>query len=218
MGRETRETAEEAASRAGVTLGEWLDDVVANQAAKRALDSDERLEAIGARLDRLSRREDPQIDPARGVHLRDELADEARPRRALRQPNADGRQLVEELLEAAISKFEGRVAQTSERTTRALGSVATWIEHSRDRRREERESLDALGERLDSFEDRMNQLAHRLDAEEKARGEPQRVHSRVNIVEAVGQIARRREELDSRVSAPGDEHANTARRDLRRTA
>ena len=33
VGRETREIAEEAARRAGMSLGDWLDEVVAEQAA-----------------------------------------------------------------------------------------------------------------------------------------------------------------------------------------
>src|ERR1700678_3364180 len=60
VGRETRDAAEEAARRAGMSLGEWLDEVVAEQAADQGisvddLDEDDRLDAIGDRLSRLSR-------------------------------------------------------------------------------------------------------------------------------------------------------------------
>src|SRR5271156_1269191 len=62
VGRETREIAEEAARRAGMSLGDWLDEVVAEQAAEQGVsaddwDEDEKLEAIGDRLSELSRRD-----------------------------------------------------------------------------------------------------------------------------------------------------------------
>src|SRR5271155_5521178 len=60
VGRETRDIAEEAARRAGMSLGDWLDEVVAEQAADQGisvddLDEDDKLDAIGDRLSRLSR-------------------------------------------------------------------------------------------------------------------------------------------------------------------
>lgn len=237
MGRETRETAEEAARRAGMTLGEWLDEVVADQAADQGvdpedLDRDERLDAIGARLDRLSRRETPSIDRVRHRRASEEF-DDSRPRRSPRQPAAEDTRRAEELLEAAIAKFESRATQSDERTARALGSVASWIERSQDGRRD---ALDAVAERLDSIEERiaktqarlaaqasepaervekrieettrtlderMNELSRRIEASEKARVESARppTRPRLDVVDAVGQIARRREELSARASA-----------------
>src|SRR5271156_6910877 len=60
VGRETRDIAEEAARRAGMSLGDWLDEVVAEQAADQGisvddLNEDDKLDAIGDRLSRLSR-------------------------------------------------------------------------------------------------------------------------------------------------------------------
>src|SRR5271154_4249375 len=60
VGRETRDIAEEAARRAGMSLGDWLDEVVAEQAADQGvsvddLDEDDKLDAIGDRLSRLYR-------------------------------------------------------------------------------------------------------------------------------------------------------------------
>ena len=70
VGRETREAAEEAARRAGMSLGEWLDEVIADQAAEQGVnpedfDQEERLEAIGDRLSALSRRNDADFKPSR---------------------------------------------------------------------------------------------------------------------------------------------------------
>ena len=237
-----------------MTLGEWLDEVVADQAAEQGvdpddLDRDERLDAIGARLDRLSRREEPQIDRSRRRRHRDDLAEETRARRPSRQTSADDARLADELLEAAIGKFENRAAQSEERTARALGSVATWIERSHDGRREEREALDAVADRLDSIEERiaktqarlaaqavqptdkvekrieetarslderMNELARRIEAGEKARTEVPRpvVRPRLDVVDAVSQIARRREELDTRAAVSAGEPAKAGWRNF----
>ena len=237
-----------------MTLGEWLDEVVADQAAEQGvdpddLDRDERLDAIGARLDRLSRREEPQIDRSRRRRHRDDLAEETRARRPSRQTSADDARLADELLEAAIGKFENRAAQSEERTARALGSVATWIERSHDGRREEREALDAVADRLDSIEERiaktqarlaahaapptdkvekrieetarslderMNELARRIEAGEKARTEVPRpvVRPRLDVVDAVSQIARRREELDARAAVSAGEPAKAGWRNF----
>src|SRR5450631_2954562 len=91
VGRETRDTAEEAARRAGMSLGEWLDEVVADQAAEQGvdpadLDGEEKLDAIGARLDRLSRHEQSPI----GCSLRSGPGDDERyGPRAARQPQVE---------------------------------------------------------------------------------------------------------------------------------
>jgi localization factor PodJL len=59
---DAREAAKEAARRAGMTLGEWLNSVIADKAADMGVDADDvdedsRLEAITARLAKMSRRE-----------------------------------------------------------------------------------------------------------------------------------------------------------------
>src|SRR5271170_7557475 len=68
VGRETRDAAQEAARRAGMSLGEWLDEVIADQAAEQGVepedfDQDERLDAIGDRLSALSRDRDFRETP-----------------------------------------------------------------------------------------------------------------------------------------------------------
>ncbi len=59
---DAREAAKEAARRAGMTLGEWLNSVISDKAADMGVDADDvdedsRLEAITARLAKMSRRE-----------------------------------------------------------------------------------------------------------------------------------------------------------------
>ena len=117
VGRETRDAAQEAARRAGMSLGEWLDEVIADQAAEQGVDpqdfdEEDKLEAISDRLSSLSRRRDR---PARDE--RHEGRDEYRPRRWA--PQEDGSR-AEELLDAAISRFESRAAKSDARTARAL--------------------------------------------------------------------------------------------------
>ena len=56
---DAREAAEAAAQRSGLSLGEWLNNVIAERAAEQQitpeeLDTDARLEAVTARLQRLS--------------------------------------------------------------------------------------------------------------------------------------------------------------------
>jgi localization factor PodJL len=248
VGRETRDTAEVAARRAGMSLGEWLDEVVADQAAEQGvepgdLDRDEKLDAIGARLDRLSRHEDFPVDRSRRNRPRD---DEKHGRRATPQPQVEETRLAEEMLEAAIAKFESRAAQSDERTARALGSVAAWIERNREGGRE---AFDAVAERLASIEERiaktqariaaqafapndkvekqiedaarglderMNQLARRIEASEKARADAPRpaMRPRLDVVEAVSQIARRREELEARTKTPAGDSGRTGLRNF----
>ena len=239
VGRETRDAAQEAARRAGMSLGEWLDEVIADQAAEQGVnpedfDQDERLEAIGDRLSALSRRNDPGFRRPRGDS--EEERETLRPRAPLRQPMQDDSRRAEELLDAAINKFEKRAAKSDERTMKAFDSVAAWMERSQDVRRNEHETLQTVVERLESLEERivtqqaafvaaanrpavrtdpqgedrardlderMNDLARRIEAAaaDKGRREaPRAARPRLDINEAVTQIARRRQELDARTS------------------
>jgi localization factor PodJL len=235
IGRETRDAAQEAARRAGMSLGEWLDEVIADQAAEQGVDAsdfdeDQRLDAIGDRLSGLPARE--------GRSRRD--GEDRRPRAPSRQAASDDSWRAEELLDTAIGRFESRAARSDARTARAFDSVASLIERSQDERRDEREALKAVVGRLGSIEEkiveqqaerdtlagrratrprppvdnaardldeRMNELSHRIGAADKGRPS---VRGQVrDIDEAVLQIARRRQELDARTGglAPEPEPA-----------
>jgi localization factor PodJL len=271
VGRETLDIAEEAARRAGMSLGDWLDEVVAEQAADQGisvddLDEDDKLDAIGDRLSRLSRhaaavrrdageeRRAPRPEPKRSgeearraldsleaaADHRDDLDDPigdrlsrlsrherapvaarrdagedkrtARPERnrpgeearrtqdlletaederdddkldaiadrlsrlssrerpmAANRPDAgndapdprpepkpsveDARR-EQELLEAAVAKFETRAAKSEERTAKAFESVASWIEQSQAERAQERATLQSVAQKLTDIEQR----------------------------------------------------------------
>ena len=233
VGRETRAFAEEAARRAGMSLGDWLDEVVADKAAEQGvepadLERDDRLDAIGERISRLSRREEA---PDEGSRSRSR--DEPRRERGDREPSRDETRRAEALLEAAIARLESRAERTEGRAARAFESMAQWIERSQADRGEQRAALQAVAERLAAIDQRtarqqsllaegprrlesrleeterdldarMSALARRLEAVQERRREPPRASERprIDVQEAVSQIARRRSELDSRASAP----------------
>jgi localization factor PodJL len=170
--RETRDAAQEAARRAGMSLGEWLDQVIADHAAEQGVevsdfDGDARLDAVADRLSELSRPDSARADArrSRARAPRDDFDDEA----PLRRPRAlaesrESAQRAEELLEAAIEKFEARAAQGEERTARALDSVAQWIERSQSGSRNERQAIDALVDRLDGIEEKIVTAQKRAEA------------------------------------------------------
>src|SRR5580700_8339955 len=167
VGRETRDAAEEAARRAGMSLGEWLDEVIADQAADQGVDPEDwdenqRLEAISERL-----AGGPGRGEARAGRLRRDSADsraEPRPRAQMRPAAPDESARAEELLNAAISKFESRAAKSDARTARAFDSVASLIERSQDERRDEREAFKAVVGRLESLEERIARQQTERDA------------------------------------------------------
>jgi localization factor PodJL len=287
VGRETRDAAEEAARRAGMSLGEWLDEVIADQAADQGVDPDDfdenqRLEAISERLAGGPGRGEARAGRLRRDNVNDR--DEFRSRAQIRPTAPDQSARAEELLDAAISKFESRAAKSDARTARAFDSVASLIERSQDERRGEREALKAVVDRLESLEERiarqqaerdalvkqaairneraasgaqdaeerdalkavvgrlksleeriakqqaerdvlvkqsaipseppidsgrdlderLSELSRRIGAPDKSRGAP-RGRPRIDIDDAVSQIARRRQELDARTAAGAPE-------------
>ena len=211
VGRETRDIAEEAARRAGMSLGDWLDEVVAEQAADQGvsvndLDEDDKLDAIGDRLSRLSRhpaavrREageqgraprperkrsgeevrrtqdlletaEDQRDDAKLDAIADRLSRLSSRERAMAanrpdagndapDPRPEPKSSVEEarreqeLLEAAVAKFETRAAKSEERTAKAFELVASWIEQSQADRAQERATLRSVAQKLTDIEQR----------------------------------------------------------------
>ncbi|HEY1944420.1 MAG TPA: hypothetical protein VGH40_20095 [Roseiarcus sp.] len=184
VGRETRAFAEEAARRAGMSLGDWLDQVVADKAAEEGvepndLDRDDRLDAIGERIARLARRDGR---PAEEARTRDET-----PRKPeAREPDREETRRAEELLEAAVARFEGRAQRAEARAARAFESVAQWIERSDSDRGEERATLKAVADKLAVIDQRTARQQSLL-AEA-----PRRLESRIDEAER---------ELDARMSA-----------------
>ncbi|HYA72810.1 MAG TPA: hypothetical protein VEF36_06600, partial [Roseiarcus sp.] len=233
VGRETRAFAEEAARRAGMSLGDWLDEVVADKAAEQGvepanLERDDKLDAIGERISRLSRRDDKS-----GEGSRPPAGAESSRRQDDAEPSRDEARRADELLEAAIARLESRAERGEARAARAFESVARWIERSQSDRSEERAALQAVAEKLAAIDQRtarqqslmaegpsrlesrleetereldarMSALARRLEAvQDRRREAPRRPERpRIDVREAISQIARRRSELDARAAAP----------------
>ncbi len=234
VGRETRAFAEEAARRAGMSLGDWLDHVVADKAAEQGvepadLERNDRLDAIGERISRLSRRDDSS-----GEGSRPRSRDESPAKPGEPAPSRDEARRADELLEAAIARLESRAERTEARAARAFETVAQWIERSETDRGEERAALQAVAEKLAAIDQRaarpqsllveaprrlesrldetereldarMSALARRVEATQDRRREAPRApeRPRIDLRDAVSQIARRRNELDAR-AAPSD--------------
>src|SRR5271156_4181087 len=324
VGRETRDIAEEAARRAGMSLGDWLDEVVAEQAADQGisvddLDEDDKLDAIGDRLSRLSRhsaavprdaseeRRAPRPEPKRsgeearraldslgaaadhrddlddptGARLsrlprherapvaarRDAGEDKRTPRPERKRPGEEARRtqdLLEtaederdddkldaiadrlsllssrdramaanrpnagndasdprpepkpsveearreqELLEAAVAKFETRAAKSEERTAKAFESVASWIEQSQADRAQERATLRSVAQKLTDIEQRSVREVERPPAG------PSRAASYGE--DAAADIDKRLSALARRVAAPQRPQGEYRRRDER---
>ena len=74
VGVEARDAAQDAARRYGMSVGEWLEEAIARQAAAQGVkresrDQDERTEAAGDRLSRFARRDEPGArQTRRSVH------------------------------------------------------------------------------------------------------------------------------------------------------
>jgi localization factor PodJL len=169
VGFDARQAAEQAARRAGLSVGEWMSQVISEQAAELGVDEDElgeddRREAVTGRLARLSGRDDDQHrrwsrerrqDAAPASRRRREAMDDEfdRPRRRLRAAEA------ERLLGDAVEEFERRAAKTHGRTAAALASVADRLgdlearldEGVGQEGGEVRRSLDRLEQRMEAL-------------------------------------------------------------------
>ena len=204
LARETRAFAEEAARRAGMSLGDWLDEAVADKAAEQGvepgdLQPDDRLDAIGERISLLSRRDDRS-----GEDLRPPARGEPRGRRDDPGASQDEARRADESLDAAIARLESRAERREARAMRELDSVARWIERSQADRGEQRAALQAVVEKLDAIDQRATCESSRPAAaparRESRLDETER--PRIDVQEAVSQIARRRSELDARATPP----------------
>ena len=137
-----------------MSLGDWLDEAVADKAAEQGvrpddLETDDRLDAIGERISRLSRRDDRS-----GEDRRPSARGEPRRRRDDPVASQDEARRSDELLEAAIARLESRAERQEARAVRAIKSVARWIERSQADRGEQRAALQAVAEKLDAIDQR----------------------------------------------------------------
>jgi localization factor PodJL len=197
VGRETRVFAEEAARRAGLNLGEWLDEIIAERAAERGVDPadlkrDDRLDAIGERIAGLARRED-RLEEERRARPRLE------PRWSREAPSPRESRRNDDLLEDAIARLESRAerAEALQAAAERLATVEQRVERTLEPRVRDLDArLDALARRVEREPERRREPA--LAAERSRVDQPPAERPRFDAKEAAAQIARRRNELDAR--------------------
>lgn len=204
----TRDAAKAAARRAGMTLGEWLDSKIREEAGEpeaAAHDAEEQdIVALSERLARLSQG---------GMQTA-----------AAPQPAAARSDLSRERMDAFITQAamaERLTRDSNARTANALDSIAQWIERTETRlsqgeratvERQERatnviaDSIKAMGERLNEIERRASE-ANRRPVVQPARP----ALSRDSLAAAVSDIRSRQRALDEgATTAPAYERPNHA--------
>lgn len=192
----TRDAAKAAARRAGMTLGEWLDHKIREEAEEG--DSDgappEQLD-IAALSERLARLSQGQMDTS------SQAAASAAPRQATPALSRDD---IEAVISQAASA-ERLTRESSAQTAGALDSITRWIEKTESRitsgeraaaERQERatnviaDAIKSMGERLVDIE-RKN-----VEAQRKPAQAPRLAFSRDGLAAAVGDIRARQRALD----------------------
>ena len=211
----TRDAAKAAARRAGMTLGEWLDTKIRDEAAEdlAAAPAPEQLD-IAALSQRLAKLSGSPMDTA--------SAPAPEPLRA------DPRQ-IESLLRQA-ERTEKLTRGQGQRTADALDSITRWIERTETRlasgeravaERQERatsliaEAIKTMGERIADVERRSAEP--RLEAAMRAQAAPRLAFSREGLKAAVTDIRTRQRVLDHDEPAPAiaPERISALRDDLR---
>ena len=228
---DAREAARDAARRSGMSLGEWLNDAISEQARERGVAFDEvdeegRLEAVTARLATLSER------GRRQARRFDASDDEDTPRRrvAVERPRADIRETSyesrrrdrydapepltpgnpESLLDAAIRAYE-RGASRGERANEAYSHVASKLAEierrlSRpggdDAPRQGARSNPTEIEKIARLEAKLESLSREKDAEKSER--------------SLRGLERRLEEMAERMTAGRAPSANAPAQDFGR--
>lgn len=196
----TRDAAKAAARRAGMTLGEWLDHKLGEEAPSEAAPP-EQLD-IAALSERLARLSQGQMDTA--------------PQPAVSAPRgapSPSRGEIDAVLAQAAS-LERLTRESSAKTVGALDSIARWIENTENRmssgeraaaERQDRatsviaDAIKTMGERIADIERRSNEAKHAPARPEPA---PRLAFSRDGLAAAVTDIRTRQRMLDDEEAAP----------------
>jgi localization factor PodJL len=196
---QARDVAKDAARRAGMTLGEWLNTMIVETATDepeppRARHGHEpqghNLKDIAERLARLDR---AAADTALGAH----------------HAQSD----LESVLRRAIADTTKRADVVEERTAGALSAMVRWMEHAEQRRREEVGTIAAAQERTSTaLRDALALVATRMNDIERTVATRD---SDPGVKEALARLELRIDRLDERESAaPVPPRIEKALRDL----
>lgn len=203
----TRDAAKAAARRAGMTLGEWLDSKIRQEAAETgpaaAADDAEQLDiaALSERLARLSQ---------------GEMQTAATPQPAAQTSRDASRDQIDAFITQA-AMAERLTRDSNARTAGALDSIAKWMERTESRlsqgerataERQERatsviaDAIKAMGERISDIERKAGEASRKAAMP----AQPARtLLSRDGLAAAVSDIRSRQRALDGEVAAPAFE-------------
>ncbi|WP_186420684.1 hypothetical protein, partial [Bosea sp. CS1GBMeth4] len=195
----TRDAAKAAARRAGMTLGEWLDSKIREEAGEpNAAANDTEDHDLAALSDRLARLSQGTMQTA------------AAPQPASPKPDVARERMDAFITQAALA--ERLTRDSNARTASALDSIAKWMERTESRlsqgeratvERQERataviaDAIKAMGTRLSDIERRTEETGHR-PSPPPARS----VLSRDGLSAAISDIRQRQRALDSGARAP----------------
>jgi localization factor PodJL len=161
---DTRDAAREAAEREGMSLGEWLNDAIAQRAADLGadpedIDDDERQSAVSARIARMRGGAKRRNDRRPSANDDDEERGRG-PRRLSR--GARDREIswrdsggTESMLDEAIEAIEARFSRSQQKTQRTLAEVADYVQSARTRGARDTHLLKSIARRLADIEDRV---------------------------------------------------------------
>jgi localization factor PodJL len=194
----TRDAAKAAARRAGMTLGEWLDHKLREEAAPEPSSPPEQLD-IAALSERLARLSQGQMDTA------------PQPSAPVARDAASRHEIDAVLAQAA--QIEKLTRESSAKTVGALDSIARWIETAEQRmssgeraaaERQDRatsviaDAIKTMGERLAEIERRTTEASRAPARSEPA---PRLAFSRDGLAAAVTDIRTRQRALDDEDAA-----------------
>ncbi|GAC1327890.1 MAG: peptidoglycan-binding protein [Beijerinckiaceae bacterium] len=209
---DAREAAREAARRSGVSLGDWLNSVIADRAAEQKLepgelDAQARLDAVTARLQRLSE-DDQQEERPGGLPLRD--------RRRSDSPMRQRRKQDEDAAAPEASSDEYTDEPRRERRSEDKNAAGAIREIAFERKRAiERDSEALLDQAIAAFERRANaaqrQTANAL-ADVTEWMEESRSHSQRDR-EMLTTVADRVAQIEERVRTRPEDHSFSVIRD-----
>ena len=195
VGFDTREAAREAAQREGMSVGEWLNEVIADRAgdadADRDYQDDDDIDAVSARLARMRdngrarRRGEKRGRDYDDDRVEDIAAHRRRGGRGLSR-NASAREVswregedAESLIENALEAYERRNARGKDKTARALAEMVDVIETAQVNRNREGRTLQSISRRLADIEHKVAR-DHDEPRLKPIRGALSRLESRVD--------------------------------------
>lgn len=196
----TRDAAKAAARRAGMTLGEWLDNKIREEAAEMEPEqaAPEQLD-IAALSERLAKLSQGQMD----------TSSHAAASAAQQGASELSRGEIDAVINQAAA-VERLTRESSAKTAGALDSITRWIEKTESRitsseraaaERQERatsviaDAIKTMGERLVEMERKASE-AQQAQAQPKAMPAPRLAFSRDGLAEAVNDIRTRQRALD----------------------